>query len=133
MGSDHPVLKALKEDELFAVWAALCVMTQDVHAPQDCLTEEQWAAAEKLYEKLTDFVDRKNGHKMVEVSPKRVSPSGRYIVSVFDGFDCGWSDCTKPIPLEEAQKVWNEKTRGGTEKTNAADIDYYAIFPAESS
>lgn len=35
-------------DELTACWAALVAFVQDIHAPQDQLTEAQWKAAERL-------------------------------------------------------------------------------------
>lgn len=35
-------------DEAVACWAALVAFVEDVHAPQDQLTEAQWQAAERL-------------------------------------------------------------------------------------
>ncbi len=35
-------------DELVACWAALVAYVDDVHAPQDQLTESQWKAADRL-------------------------------------------------------------------------------------
>jgi hypothetical protein len=51
-----PVLAA-DTAELIAVWAALYAMVEDVHAPQDNLTEAQWAAADRLLKQLTELVD----------------------------------------------------------------------------
>lgn len=42
----------MSEDEKVALWAALVAMLDDVHQPQDNLTEAQWAAAELLLVKL---------------------------------------------------------------------------------
>lgn len=38
----------MASDELVACWAALVAYVDDIHAPQDNLTTEQWAAAERL-------------------------------------------------------------------------------------
>lgn len=35
-------------DELIACWAALVALVDDIHAPQDNLTEAQWQAAERI-------------------------------------------------------------------------------------
>jgi len=35
-------------DEQHALWAAFVALIEDVHAPQDQLTEVQWQAAERL-------------------------------------------------------------------------------------
>lgn len=37
-------------DEAVASWAALVAYVEDVHAPQDNLTERQWQAAERLFQ-----------------------------------------------------------------------------------
>jgi hypothetical protein len=55
-----------------------------------------------------------------------------YIVRGYDGFDNQWYDVTKPVPKADADKVWNEHTKNGTEKTNYGDIDYYKVFPAST-
>lgn len=39
-------------DETSACWAALVALVDDVHAPQDQLTLEQWSAAETLCAQL---------------------------------------------------------------------------------
>ena len=56
----------------------------------------------------------------------------KFIVRLYDGFDNEWIDVSSPVSKEEAQKIWNEKTKNGTQKTKYEDIDYYAIFPADS-
>lgn len=40
-GPDHSVVRVL--------WAALCAMTLDVHAPQDQLSSDEWMLAERLF------------------------------------------------------------------------------------
>lgn len=54
-----------------------------------------------------------------------------YIVRLYDGFDNEWIDVSSPVSKEEAQRIWNNKTKNGTEKTEFNDIDYYEIFPAD--
>ena len=50
-----------------------------------------------------------------------------YIVRLFDGFDNEWIDVSNPVKKEDAERIWNEKTNNGTEKTNYNHIDYYRI------
>lgn len=55
----------------------------------------------------------------------------KFTLRVWDGMDGCWCDC------ETGDKItvlthWAERTRNGTEKTKFADIDYYAIFPADT-
>lgn len=38
----------MASDEITACWAALVAFVEDVHAPQDQLTEAQWKAAQLL-------------------------------------------------------------------------------------
>ena len=59
-------------------------------------------------------------------------PEKLFVVRLYDGFDNQWMDITKPLPKAEAQKIWDEKTKNGTEKTNYGDIDYYNIYPADT-
>lgn len=63
---------------------------------------------------------------------KNPSPSGRYVVRQWDGMDGVWCDCNKPTALDTAKAIWNERTKNGTRNTTFHDIDYYAIFPAET-
>ncbi len=37
---------------LKVLWAAMCAMTQDVHSPQDNLSPEEWAVADRIFAKL---------------------------------------------------------------------------------
>lgn len=56
----------------------------------------------------------------------------KYIVRIYDGFDNEWTDVSKPCSKDEAQRIWNEKTNNGKEKTCYGDIDYYKIFEVNS-
>lgn len=47
MGYEEWVAK-LDADGLSALWTAMAAMVDDVHAPMDCLSEAEWAAAERL-------------------------------------------------------------------------------------
>lgn len=56
----------------------------------------------------------------------------KFVVRLWDGFDGIWMDVSDPVSKEEADRIWNEKTEDGTKKTNYDDIDYYAIYPADT-
>lgn len=56
----------------------------------------------------------------------------KFIVRLFDGMDGEWMDISLAVSKEEADKVWNESTKDGTEHTKFDDIDYYKIFPADT-
>jgi hypothetical protein len=47
----------LSKRDVAIVWAALQAMVNDIHAPQDEMSEEQWARAEELLEELDSKVD----------------------------------------------------------------------------
>lgn len=53
------------------------------------------------------------------------------IVRLWDMLD-GWIDITEPISEEEALRLWNEKTGGGTHHTQYGRGDYYCIFDADT-
>lgn len=55
-----------------------------------------------------------------------------FVVRVYDGFDNQWMDACQPVCREEADRIWNEKTKNGTKNTKFADIDYYKVFPAHT-
>ena len=55
-----------------------------------------------------------------------------YVVRLYDGFDNLWMDVSPPMSHEEAEKIWKEKTKGGTYKTSYDDIDYFRIFSADT-
>ena len=57
----------------------------------------------------------------------------KYIVRLYDGFDYEWIDVSEPVTYREAERLWNEKTDNGTKKTKYDDIDYYKIFPADTT
>lgn len=48
---------SLNKDELRAVWAALVAMVQDIHAPQDLLSEDEWQAGEDLLARVTSMME----------------------------------------------------------------------------
>lgn len=56
-----------------------------------------------------------------------------FIVRLWDGMDGIWCDVTEPVSKEEADRVWNEKTANGTKATKYGDIDYYRVFPADTT
>ena len=53
-----------------------------------------------------------------------------FVVKLYDGFDNEWMNVSEPISKAEANKIWNERTKNGTEKTKFDDGDYYTISPA---
>ena len=56
----------------------------------------------------------------------------KYIVRLYDGFDNKWIDVSELVVYKEAERIWNERTKNGTEKTKYDDIDYFKIFPADT-
>ena len=56
----------------------------------------------------------------------------KFIVRLYDGFDNEWMDVSSPVSEKEARRIWNEKTKNGTQMKEYDDIDYYAIFPADT-
>lgn len=42
-------------------------------------------------------------------------------------------DVSSPVSKEEADKILNEKTKGGTEYTKYEHGAYYSIFPADTT
>lgn len=57
MSSLDLAVAAMDEDERHACWAALVAMVDDVHSPQDNLSEVQWAAAERALVALDKAID----------------------------------------------------------------------------
>ncbi|MHC4776962.1 MAG: hypothetical protein ACYTFG_00145 [Planctomycetota bacterium] len=127
-------LRTMSEDEIRILLIALRLVTEIDDEPP-VMTDSQQELGWELFEKFNDFVDRREGRKQVACEPKGESEDGLYTVRVYDGMDHHWVDCldASEVTLEEAQRYWNERTKGGTEKTAFADIDYYAIFPAETA
>jgi len=60
------------------------------------------------------------------------NPNMKFIVRLYDGFDYEWIDITDPLFLEDARKVWMEKTENGIKHTKYEHIDYYDIFPEDT-
>jgi hypothetical protein len=56
-----------------------------------------------------------------------------YVVRLYDGFDHLWMDVSGPLPYKEAHKMLMEETKDGTKNAKFEDIDYYAIFPADTT
>ncbi len=56
-----------------------------------------------------------------------------FVVRLYDGFDHEWMDVSEPVSRNEAEKILNEKTEGGKKNTKFDDIDYYTIFPADTT
>lgn len=56
-----------------------------------------------------------------------------FVVRSYDGFGHEWMDVSEPVLRVEAEKILDEKTNGGTKNTKFDDIDYYSIFPAETT
>ena len=56
-----------------------------------------------------------------------------FIVRLWDGMDGAWYDISGPVSREEANDIWNKKTKNGTKKISYNEIDYYKIFPANTS
>lgn len=48
----------LTKDELVAVWAALVALVEDIHAPQDQLSEQEWSSAEDLLARVTSMLEK---------------------------------------------------------------------------
>jgi hypothetical protein len=53
----------------------------------------------------------------------------KYVVWLYDGMDSVWMKVSEPVSKEEAERIWREKTKNGTEKTTYNDIDYYKVKP----
>lgn len=63
---------------------------------------------------------------------KRGDDDDLYVVRLWDGFDHLWIDVIKPTSWEDAVEYWKEKTDNGMEKACFDDLDYYAIYPADT-
>jgi hypothetical protein len=55
--------EVLSTSDEYVVWAALSAMVDDVHCAQDQLTEEQWAHASNLFQRLTKKLNAKSESK----------------------------------------------------------------------
>lgn len=56
-----------------------------------------------------------------------------FVVRLYDGFDNEWMDVSKSVSGRRAKKIWAEKTDNGKKNTSYGDIDYYAIFPTDTT
>lgn len=65
---DKPIdrFKYWTPKDIYVLWAAMVAMVQDIHSPQDNLTEQQWERAERLLQELDAYVN--------EVFPEDVLP-----------------------------------------------------------
>lgn len=59
--------------------------------------------------------------------------SDLFIVRLWDGMDGIWCDVSEPVSKEEADRIWKEKTQNGTKAVKFEDIDYFHIFPADTT
>ncbi|KKK81016.1 hypothetical protein LCGC14_2817670 [marine sediment metagenome] len=57
----------------------------------------------------------------------------KFVVRLYDGFDNEWMDITEEVSREEAERVLEEKTEKGTRNTTFDNIDYYKIFPTDTT
>ena len=55
-----------------------------------------------------------------------------FVVRQYDGMDRLWIDVSESVSQEEAQRIWDELTNNGTKNIEYSEIDYYAIFPADT-
>jgi hypothetical protein len=62
------------------------------------------------------------------------STTTRYTVRLFDGMDGCWCDLLEAtgVSFAVALRIWGQRTKRGTEKTNFNHIDYYSIFRADT-
>ncbi len=58
---------------------------------------------------------------------------GLFVVRLYDGFDMEWMDISEPVSKDEAERILNQHTKNGTVNTKFDDIDYYTIFPADTT
>jgi hypothetical protein len=63
---------------------------------------------------------------------KLEAPETMYVVRLYDGMDNQWIDVSGPLPYDEANKIWQEKTDNGTKRISFDEIDYYKVFPADT-
>lgn len=57
----------------------------------------------------------------------------KYAVRLWDGMDGCWCDVGTNLDLEVALKMWLIRTKQGTKNIRFDEIDYYRIFPADTS
>lgn len=94
-------------------------------------TIEAWKSVMKtalIKEGLMESDEEKAKDNPCIESTEKLSSTGFYIVRFYDVCD-GWIDLTGSLPHEEAQKLWLEYTKNGTEHTCYDHMEYYRIFP----
>lgn len=71
---------------------------------------------------------------MITERDSRYLMNGVYVVRLYDGFDRIWIDVSsKNLTLPEAASLWDKKTDGGNEHARYDDLDYYDVFPANTT
>jgi hypothetical protein len=73
-----------------------------------------------------------NGKTALRCRDYKNALSDKFVVRLYDGFDNVWMDISKPVSKEEADKIFADETDNGTKNTKYDNIDYYAIFPADT-
>lgn len=56
-----------------------------------------------------------------------------YVVRLWDGFDGQWMDIFGPATKDACDKEWGKRTDDGKKNATYGDIDYYRIFPADTT
>lgn len=83
--------KTLSDNDLHAIWAAMCAMTQDIHAPQDTMTDEQTAAADVLWTRLDAEINARHEAIKDIVALVGVPPGSIWVEAEVDGLPgCTW-------------------------------------------
>lgn len=83
--------KTLNDNDLYAVWAAMCAMTQDIHAPQDTMTEEQTEAADALWTRLDTEINLRHEATKDSVPLMGVALGSIWVEAEVDGLPgCTW-------------------------------------------
>ena len=61
-------------------------------------------------------------------------PGALFTVRQWDGMDGCWCDApeARGVPVDAALNAWMRYTENGTKKISYQEIDYYAIFPADT-
>jgi NDP-sugar pyrophosphorylase family protein len=78
-------------------------------------------------------IEYPTGDSKKEDLMQQQTPRELFVVRLYDGFDHIWMDISKPVSKEEAERILVEKTDNGTKKSTYDDIEYYAIFPADTT
>ncbi len=56
-----------------------------------------------------------------------------YVVRMWESYEGYWFDLTRPVSKEEADKVYNDHTKNGTQyNVEEYNRDYCKIFPADT-